>query len=85
MPPGANAGSAEVIFHVAQEENVAMSVEIKTDLFAKKATDNWAPKGCRQGERADWPERRQPAQDIGEELVFPAITPPVWPRVFPGI
>jgi hypothetical protein len=84
-PPGAKAGPASIVFLVAKGENVAMTIEAKTDRSRDIAPD-WAPPARRRGECMDWAEKPRVTEESGEELVFPPISPPpVWPRVFPGI
>jgi hypothetical protein len=50
------------------------------------ASGRWTPSGRRHGERRQWGESAQSAQEQADDRVFPPLSPPpVWPRVFPGI
>jgi len=58
-----------------------MTVEAKTD-FSRKPAPDWAPSTRRQGERAPWETLPERAEENRNELV---LSPPIWPRIFPGI
>jgi hypothetical protein len=68
------------------EENVAMTVETKTDP-SRIATAEWPSNNRRRGDDGCWGTNREPRPEANEELVFPTVSPPPisWPRVFPGI
>ena len=66
------------------KENVAMTVEIKTDKSCD-SSKSWEPNAHRQGERPQ-PAKAQPETPPDDQIIFASISaPPIWPRVFPGI
>jgi hypothetical protein len=85
MAAGRQNGPGVDCFHVAQGENVAMTVETKTDP-SRKETSNWTPRARRHGERPEWAKRPQALPEADDDVIFPSISPPlIWPRVFPGL
>jgi hypothetical protein len=67
------------------KEDVAMTVETKTERLDPIATASWTPKTRRHGEHAGWGQPKQPPTQRDEEMAFTPTPPPVWPRIFPGI
>jgi len=59
-----------------------MTVEIQTDPSREIATSKRIPVACRHGERGETIQRKQ---EGGDESIFPLLSPPTWPRVFPGL
>jgi hypothetical protein len=84
-PPGADAGSASIVFHVAQEESVAMIVEAKRDCANGAVRSQWTPKARRQGEQGSSQPAAQTDFEAAEEPLVMPLPPTSWPRIFPGI
>lgn len=61
-----------------------MTIETQTELFRTPEPRHRVPNARRQGEtlHPTVPE----AVETADEIIFPSISsPPIWPRVFPGI
>ena len=59
-----------------------MTVETQIDPSRETATSNRTLLARRHGERSEMFQRSKKDDD---ELIFPSLSPPSWPRVFPGL
>jgi hypothetical protein len=62
-----------------------VTIETKTDRSTKTTKADWMPWGRRQGERLQWVQPPQTAEENAEEVLYAPVRPVNWPRVFPGI
>ena len=63
-----------------------MTVETKIDLSTNIESGSWAPMVRRHGEIVSRAKRVEAAEPADDDLIFPTISsPPVWPRIFPGL
>jgi len=63
-----------------------MTFDTKIDLSANIESGNWAPMVRRHGETVGRTKRIEVPEPADDDLIFPTISsPPVWPRIFPGL
>jgi len=73
-------------FHVAQGENVVMTLKTRIDLSTNIESANWTPMARRHRETVSGTKRVEAPKPADDELIFPTISsPPVWPRIFPSL